>query len=79
MIKITKDVAHKLHNEYGVKWKENGISKTHTKHPKYYLCESEYNLRSLLKVTPNDEAQKLIEKIDEKKKRNNYNKKKTIG
>ena len=70
LIKISKDVAHKLHNEYGVSFKENGISKTRTKHPTYYLCESEYNLTNLLKITSNDEAKYLLEKINQKKNRN---------
>lgn len=72
MIKIKKDVAHKLHNEYGVKWKENGISKTHTKHPNYYLCESEYNLRSYLKIENNEIAQKSLDRMLEKKKYRKY-------
>lgn len=74
MIKISKEAAHKLHSEYGVRFGENGISKTTTKHPNYYLCESERNLRALLEFTSDDKAKKLIDKIDEKKRR--YNKKK---
>ena len=74
LIKISKEVAHKLHNEYGVPFKENGISKTRTKHATYYLCESEYNLTNLLKITSNDEAEKLLEKINQKKNRYKYKK-----
>ena len=70
MIKISKEVAKKLHNEYGVPFKENGISKTHTKHPNYYLCESEYNLISLLKIDLNDQATKLLKNIRDRKNRN---------
>lgn len=51
MILISKEVAHKLHNEYGVPFKDGGISKTETKYPKYYLCESKYNLQSLEHLT----------------------------
>ena len=71
LIKITKEVAHKLHNDYGVRWKENGISKTSTKYPKYYLCESERNLRNLLKITKDERAEKLLREITERKKYNN--------
>ena len=74
MIKITKKDALKLNKEYGVKFGENGISRTHGHHKKYYLTESEYNLRSLLKFSLNDEAKAIIDKIDAKKRR--YNKKK---
>lgn len=69
MIKISKEAAHKLHNEYGVKFGENGISKTATKHPSYFLCESEWNLRNLLKITSNDKAEKILKEIAERKKK----------
>lgn len=68
LIKISKDAAHKLNKEYGVKFGENGISKTTTKHPNYYLCESEYNLRSLLSFYPHDQAKKLLDRIDARKR-----------
>lgn len=70
MIKISKEVAHKLHNEYNIQFRENGISKTHTKHPTYYLCESERNLTNLLKISQNDEAEILLQKINERKRSN---------
>lgn len=66
MIKIQKEVAKKLNKEYKIPYKEGGISKTSSKHPTYYLCESEYNLCSLLNFSANDEAKKLL---DEKRKR----------
>lgn len=72
MIKISKEAAHKLHNEYGIRFGENGISHTKTHHKTYYLTESERNLRALLDFTSDEKAQKLIEKIDAKKRR--YNK-----
>lgn len=74
MIKIKKEDALKLNKEYGVCFGENGISKTHNHHPHYFLCTSEYNLKSLLDFRTNDEAQKLLDKINAKKRR--YNKKK---
>lgn len=69
MLEISKEIAHTLHDKYGVRWKDGGIGKSATKHPKYYLTESEYNLRSLLKITQNDEAEKLLKEIRERKKR----------
>lgn len=48
MLLISKEEAHKLHDEYGVRWKDEGISHTYSKHGKhYYLCESKYNMRAL--------------------------------
>lgn len=69
MIKISKEIAKKLNEIYGVRYKENGISKTRTKHATYYLCESEYNLRSLLEISSNDDARKALKIIEERKKR----------
>lgn len=71
MIKISKDVALKLNAEYGVPYRENGISKTHSKHPTYFLCESEYNITSLLKITTNDKAEKLLIEMNKRKNRKN--------
>lgn len=71
MIKISKDVALKLNAEYGVPYRENGISKSHTKHPTYFLCESEYNITSLLKITSNDEAEKILMEMKNKKRYKN--------
>ena len=56
-------------NKMGVPYGENGISKTGSKHPTYYLCTSEYNLRSLLSITMNDEAERELKKIEKKKKK----------
>lgn len=69
MIKINKNAAQKLNNEFGVPFGDDGISKTKTKHPTYFLCESERNLRCLLKIECNDEARRILDKIDGKKKR----------
>lgn len=74
MIKINKEDALKLNKEYGVKFGENGISHTHGHNKNYYLTESEYNLRSLLKFSINNEAKKLIDKIDAKKRQHNKKK-----
>ena len=74
MIKISREDALKLNKEYGVKFGENGISHSHGHHKNYYLTESEYNLRSLLKFSLNNEAKALVDKIDSKKR--NFNKKK---
>lgn len=69
LIKISKENAKKLHEIYGVRYKENGISKNHTKHATYYLCESEYNLRSLLEISSNDDARKALDAIYRRSKR----------
>ena len=53
MIKISKEAAHKLHNEYDIRFGENGISHTNTHHKTYYLTESERNLRALLEPSKN--------------------------
>lgn len=48
MINISKNEAHRLHNEYGVKWKDDGISHTYSRNGKhYYLCTSPYNMQAL--------------------------------
>lgn len=69
LIKISKEIAKKLNEKYGVRYKENGISKTHTKHATYYLCESEYNLRSLLEIASNEDARKALDVIECRSKR----------
>lgn len=47
MIKISKDVAHKLNRDYGVPFGEGGISHTYSgKSRTYYLCEREKNMKS---------------------------------
>jgi hypothetical protein len=63
MLQISKEIAHKLHKKYGVRWKDGGISTSTTKYKKYYLCESEYNLKSLLKITDNEKVKKLLEEL----------------
>lgn len=68
MIKISREDAMKLNKEYGVKFGENGISRTHGHHKHYYLTESEYNLHSLLEFSLNNEAQNIINKSDVKKR-----------
>jgi hypothetical protein len=50
LILISKEIAHKLHNEYGVRFGENGISTSKTKYKKYYLCESSRNLGLLKRL-----------------------------
>lgn len=74
MIKIRKEDAIILNTEYGVRFGENGISRTHGHHKNYFLCENEYNLRSLTSFSKNDEAQAILDKIDARKRR--YSKRK---
>ena len=68
MLLISKEVAHELHNKYGVRWKDGGISASSTKYKKYYLCESESNLKKLLSITSDEKAQKLLTEIKNRKK-----------
>lgn len=77
LLKITKNEAMKLNTEYDVPFAENGLSKTHSKHPSYYLCESRDNLELLLKITSNPEAERLLKEINNRNKRyrRNYKKK----
>lgn len=46
MISISKNETKWL-REHGVKMGENGISRTHSHHVNYFLCESERNLELL--------------------------------
>ena len=48
---ISKELAHKLNKEYGVKFGEGGISTSKTRHKKYYLCERQKNMIALEKAT----------------------------
>ena len=50
MLLISKEIAKELNSNYGVPFGEGGISKSKSKHPKYYLCESRKNLSLLNKV-----------------------------
>lgn len=71
LIRISNQTSELLNKKYGVMHGENGISHTHGHYKKYYLCESEYNLRSLLKIdSTNGEAKKLLKAIEERKKKN---------
>ena len=75
MLNISKEIAHELHNKYGVRWKDNGISTSTTKSKKYYICESEYNLRKLLSITKDERAEQLLKDIKKRKeeeKKNTY-------
>lgn len=47
MIPISKHLMEVLTKEYGIKFGENGISRSHTSKHHYYLCESEENLAKL--------------------------------
>ena len=52
MIKISKEIAHKLNNDYGVPFGENGISHTYSgKKKSYYLCESKRNMEKFKLAT----------------------------
>ena len=48
---ISKELAHKLNKEYGVKFGGGGISTSKTRHKKYYLCERQKNMIALEKAT----------------------------
>lgn len=51
MIKISKEIAHKLNKDYGVPFGENGISHTYSCRKKsYYLCESKRNMDKYKKI-----------------------------
>ena len=50
IIKISKQEALKLNKEYGVPYKENGISHTYTKHRHYFLCENRHNMNAINKI-----------------------------
>ena len=69
MLEISKEIANKLDTEYGIRYKDGGISSSTTKRKKFYLCESEYNLRKLLSFTKDEKAEKLLKEIRERKKR----------
>ena len=71
MILISKDLAHRLNQECKVRFGDNGISKSKSKNPKYYLCESEYNIRSLYKLTSDENVGQLLKQIRENRKKLN--------
>ena len=51
MLLISKEIAHKLNTEYGIPFKDEGISHTYSKNGrKYYLCESKRNKEALKKL-----------------------------
>lgn len=52
MVKISKREAEILHEKYGVRYKDNGISSTVAtgKKKRYYLCESRENMKALDKI-----------------------------
>ena len=73
MILISKEIAHKLNKECNVRFGENGISTTgkgNGRH-KYYLCESEYNIKNLYRFTSDEKVGQLLKKIRENRKRLN--------
>lgn len=49
MLQITKQEAMEL-NKIGVKFGENGISRSASGHNKYYVCENRDNLTKLNKI-----------------------------
>lgn len=49
MIQIKKEEAKEL-NKLGVPFGEGGISRSRTKHSKYYLCENKKNLTLYQKI-----------------------------
>ena len=75
MLEISKAVANKLHTKHGIRFKDGGISSSTTKSKKFYLCESEYNLRKLFSLTKDDRAEQLLKDIKKRKeeeKKNTY-------
>lgn len=50
MIKISKQEAMELHNDYKIPFGENGISHTWAKYRNYYLCEGRKNMVCLDKI-----------------------------
>ena len=52
MIDITKKIAHKLNKEYGIPFKDGGISVSGTRR-KYYLCPNKRNLSALNEIQKN--------------------------
>lgn len=71
MILISKEIAHRLNKECNVRFGDNGISKSKTNSPKYYLCESEYNLKKLFNITSDENIGKLLKEVRENRKRSN--------
>lgn len=54
MIQITKTQAIKLNSDYGIPFKDEGISHTYSKHgKKYYLTESAINMKAFKQLLKN--------------------------
>lgn len=54
MKEISKSLAHKLNKEYGVPFKDGGISHSYSRNGKhYYLCESRANMQKLREAIKN--------------------------
>lgn len=73
MILISKEIAHRLNKECNVRFGENGISTTgkgNGRH-KYYLCESDYNIKNLYRITSDESVGQLLKKIREMRKKFN--------
>lgn len=71
MILISKQIAQKLNQECNIRFGENGISTTgkgNGRH-KYYLCESEYNIKNLYRITSDENVGQLLKKIRENRRR----------
>ena len=71
MILISKENAHRLNKEYKIRFGDNGISATGVNkgRRKYYLCESEYNVRCLFKLTSDENVGRLLKQIRENRKK----------
>ena len=58
---ITKDEARILNSAYNVPFGSYGISRSYSRHKKYYLCECKNNLMALNEIR---KAEKNIGKAD---------------
>lgn len=69
MKEISKSLAHKLNKEYGIPFKDGGISHSYTRNGRhYYLCESYANMQKLREATGQP-------RLDNKNRNYNGNKK----
>lgn len=73
MILISKEIAHRLNKECNVRFGDNGISATgmNNGRRRYYLCESEWNIKNLYRITSDENIGQLLKKIREDRKRLN--------
>lgn len=79
MIRVSQEIALKLHKEFGVPFGEDGIIAPHSHHKNhYYVTENEQNMRKILQFTSNNQAEKIIREIDAKRAENKKKYKKSV-